>query len=111
MGTGIWQRRAGLAQLRVMGWRPWRLWRALLLETGIVLGVGCITGAVAGTYGQFLGDRWLQLSTGYPAPFSVAGWQTVVLCGFVAVAALAVTAVPGYMVSRTPPHIGLNSTT
>ncbi len=111
MGTGIWQRRTALAQLRIMGWRPQKLWRALLLETGIVLGAGCMTGAVAGVYGQYLGDRWLQLSTGYPAPFSFTGFQTVIVCLLVAIAALFVTAIPGYFVSRTSPRLGLNSMT
>lgn len=111
MGAGIWQRRSVLAQLRIMGWRPLKLWRALLLETAIVLGTGCLVGAIAGTYGHVLLDRWLQLTTGYPAPFSLTGWQTVTICAVVGSAALAVTAIPGYLVSRTPPRLGLASRT
>jgi putative ABC transport system permease protein len=110
MAAGIWQRRVALAQLRIMGWRPQKLWRALLLETGIVLAVGCIGGALAGIYGHFLGDRWLTLTTGYPAPFSLTGGQAVVVCALVASAALAVTAIPGFLVARTPARFGLNST-
>lgn len=111
MGAGIWQRRIVLAQLRIMGWRPWKLWRALLLETAIVLATGCLAGATTGVYGHFLGDRWLQIATGYPAPFALAWWQTASICALVAAAALCVTAIPGYIVSRTPPRLGLNSTT
>jgi putative ABC transport system permease protein len=111
MGAGIWQRRVPLAQLRIIGWRPRKLWRALLLETAIVLGAGCLTGAVAGIYGHYLGDRWLALSTGYPAPFTLTGLQTAAICALVASAALAVTAIPGYVVSRTPARVGLGSAT
>ncbi len=110
MGAGIWQRRVALAQLRIMGWRPLKLWRALLLETGMVLGVGCLSGAVAGIYGHFLGDRWLALTTGYPAPFTFTGFQATQVCLLVGLAALVVTAIPGFLVSRTPARLGLNST-
>jgi len=107
MGAGIWQRRATFAQLRIEGFRSRKLWRALLLESAIVLAVGCTVGAVAGVYGQFLLDRWLLLSTGYPAPFAFAFWPTAATCLFVAAAALAVTLVPGWLVSRTPARLGL----
>jgi putative ABC transport system permease protein len=110
MGAGVWQRRTALAQLRVMGWRPHKLWRALLLETSIVLGTGCLVGGATGTLGHYLGDRWLQQSTGYPAPFAFAPWQSVTICALVVVTALGVTAIPGYLVSRTPPRLGLGST-
>ncbi|MBB4663835.1 ABC transporter permease [Conexibacter arvalis] len=110
MGAGIWQRRATFAQLRIEGFRAAKLWRALLLETGIVLGTGCLTGALAGIYGHWLGNRWLELTTGYPAPFDVTAGQTVLTCVLVAAAALAVSAVPGYLVARTPARLGLDAT-
>jgi putative ABC transport system permease protein len=111
MGAGIWQRRTVLAQLRIMGWRPRKLWRALLLETAIVLGTGCLVGALAGAYGHVLLDRWLRLETGYPAPFVATSWQTLGICAIVAATALTVTAIPGYIVSRTAPRLGLTSRT
>ena len=107
MGAGIWQRRAAFAQFQIMGWKPRKLWRVLLFETGLVLGTGCFTGALMGIYGHLLGNRWLQFSTGYPAPFSVTTWQTVSTCLVVGVAAIAVTAVPGWFVSRAPMRLGL----
>jgi putative ABC transport system permease protein len=110
MAAGIWQRRATFAQLRIEGFRSAKLWRALLLETSIVLGTGCLAGALAGIYGHFLGNRWLQLTTGYPAPFSVSVGQTVLTCVLVAAAALAISAVPGYLVARTPARMGLEGT-
>jgi putative ABC transport system permease protein len=109
MGAGIWQRRAGFAQFRIMGWRPNKLWRALLFETGLILGTGCVTGALAGIYGHLLASRWMQSSTGFPAPFSLTPWQTIATSVLVAAAAVAVTAVPGYFVSRVPVRLGLNT--
>lgn len=108
-GAGIWQRRATFAQLRIEGFRSGKLWRALLLETGIVLGTGCAVGAVAGVYGHWLGNRWLELTTGYPAPFEVALGQTVLTCVLVSVAAVAVSAIPGWFVARAPARLGLDA--
>jgi putative ABC transport system permease protein len=108
MGAGVWQRRAALAQLRVLGWRSAKLWRSLLWESALVLGTGCFVGAAAGTYGHYLGDRWLQHSTGYPAPFALAVEQTIAICALVSFAAAVVAAIPGLLVARTPPHVGLD---
>jgi putative ABC transport system permease protein len=96
MGASIHQRRNVVAHLRILGWRPPRLWRALLLEMALVLGVGCITGAAAGIYGHYLGDRWLQLTT--------------VICVAFAAGALAATALPGWLVARASPRSGLKAT-
>lgn len=109
MGAAIYQRRRLVAQMRIMGWKPPKLWRALLLETALVLGVGCLVGAVAGLYGHYLGNRWLEISTGYPAPFAFSARQTIGLCALLAFTALAVTAIPGWFVSRTPPRVGLRA--
>jgi len=92
MGAGVYQRRGALAQLRVMGWRSQKLWRALLWESALVLGTSCVVGAAAGVYGHFLGDRWLRYSTGYPAPFAFSVEQTIALCLLVSFAAVSVSA-------------------
>jgi putative ABC transport system permease protein len=107
MVAGIWQRRAAYAQLQIMGWRPRKLWRTLLIETGIVLGTGCIAGAIAGIYGHLLGNRWLEITTGYPAPFSLSPGPTILTCVIVGAAAVAGTAIPGYLVARAPLRLGL----
>ena len=41
LSAAIWQRRARLASLKIQGYDTAQLWRALLLESAIVLGVGC----------------------------------------------------------------------
>jgi hypothetical protein len=108
IGAGTWQRRVAFGHLRLMGWRPVKLWFTLLWEAGLVLGTGCIIGATAGAYGHYAGDRWLRRSTDYPASFSVAAGQTVTICLLVFAVTLVVTAVPGVLMSRTPPRAGLD---
>jgi putative ABC transport system permease protein len=107
MGAGIWQRRVALARMRIDGFTPMKLWQTLLLETAVVLGVGCGTGAVTGIYGHLLGARWLELSTGFPAPSVVGLAQPILTSLIVAAVALAITLLPGLLASRTPARVGL----
>ena len=71
LSAAIWQRRARLASLKIQGYDTAQLWRALLLESAIVLGIGCAVGAVLGIYGHALASRALIRITGFPAPFSL----------------------------------------
>ena len=71
----IWQRRARLAAMKSQGFDHWQLWRSLILESAIVLFIGCLDGAVLGVYGHALADRWLRMTTGFPAPFAAGGLQ------------------------------------
>jgi putative ABC transport system permease protein len=107
MGTAIWQRRATLAQMRIQRWTPLAVWRALLAEAALVLLSGCVAGLLAGTWGQLLLDRWLQLTTGYPAPFQLAAGRTVGICTVVLVAALAVIGVIGWLAARAPHSLAI----
>lgn len=107
MGAANWQRRTSLAALRIQSFTPRQLWRVLLLESAIVLGAGCFTGAVAGIYGQLGIDRYLRLVTGFPVAATPAGWQTVETFALVVAAALVAVAIPGWFATRVPPHLGL----
>lgn len=107
MGAAIWQRRVALARMRIDGYMPAKLWVTLLIETTIVLGVGCLTGAVTGIYGHVLGAHWLELSTGFPAPTVIAPLQPLTTSLLVAAVALVITAIPGLLAARTPPQVGL----
>jgi putative ABC transport system permease protein len=107
MGAAIWQRRAALAALRLQSFRPSQLWFVLLLESALVLGIGCLLGALSGVYGQALIDRYLELTTGFPAPFALAGWQTAQTFLFVFAAALGAFTIPGYLAARAPARLGL----
>lgn len=107
MGAGIVQRRTTLARRRIQGYPPAKLRRILLYEAVLVLGTGCATGALLGVYGHALACRHLESVTGYPAPFSLALPETIGACLVVMLTALALASIPGYLVSRTPPEVGL----
>jgi putative ABC transport system permease protein len=98
----ILQRRPRIASLKIQGYDRGQLWRALLLESAIVLGVGCVTGAIFGVYGHALASRALLLTTGFPAPFSLGSLRIFVTLGIVAGIAMFVIAVPGLLASRVP---------
>ncbi len=107
LSAAIWQRRARLASLKIQGYDTKQLWRALLLESTLVLGVGCSIGAVAGVYGHALASRWLRLTTGSPAPFAVDVKEVTITLASLAAIALAVIAVPGLAAARAPARTSL----
>ena len=107
LSAAVWQRRARLASLKIQGYGTSQLWRALLLESAIVLSVGCAIGALAGVYGHALASRWLRLSTGFPAPFSADFGRVLVTLALLAAIALAVIALPGLAASRAPARASL----
>lgn len=102
LSAAIWQRRARLASLKIQGYGTAQLWRALLLESAIVLGVGCAVGAAAGVLGHALASRWLRLTTGFPAPFTVGVAQLLLTLALLAAIALVVIALPGLAAARAP---------
>ena len=102
LSAAIWQRRARLASLKIQGYATGQLWRAVLLESAIVLGVGCAMGAAAGVYGHALASRWLRLTTGFPAPFSFGPGEVFLTLALLAVIALAVLSLPGLAAARAP---------
>jgi putative ABC transport system permease protein len=108
MGNMIWQRRARLARLKLDGRTDLEVWRALVLESVLLLGSGCSIGAVFGLYGQIIGSRAILSVTGFPVVFSFATWIALTSFALVAVVAVAVTAVPGYFVARVRPILGLS---
>ena len=111
MSAAIWQRRPALAALRLQGLRPWQLWRILLAESATIVLTGCLLGALAGVYGQYLVDRYLRLTTGFPTPFSVAGGPALESLLLLATMVLAGVAIPGYLAARVPPALGLREET
>lgn len=95
LSAAVWQRRGMLAALKIQGYDTAQLWRAVLLESAIVLGVGVVVGTVIGIYGHALACRALIRITGFPAPFSVDFVQIAITLSLLAGIALAVIAVPG----------------
>jgi len=106
LSAAIWQRRARLAAMKTWGYDNWQLWRSLLLESTVVLAIGCVDGAILGLYGHALADRWLRLSTDFPAPFSVGAPQVFYTLVLIIAIALAVVALPGFSAARVSPGLG-----
>lgn len=106
LSAAVWQRRARLASLKIQGYDSSQLWRALLLESAITVGVGCAIGGVIGIYGHALAGRWLTLTTGFPAPFAVAVVQVALTLTLITAVALAVIAIPGFAAARVPARAG-----
>lgn len=104
LGAAIWQRRPRLAALRIQGFDSVQLWRALLIEGAIVLSIGSAIGAGLGLYGHALANRFLESTTGFPAPFSIAGVSLALTFALVVGIALAIYLVPGWAAARVSPR-------
>ena len=105
LGSSIWQQRISLASLRVEGTRPSQLRRLLLLEALVMLSAGCLTGALAGVYGQLIIDSYLEHVTGFPVASLVTAGRPFEIFALVVIAVLALAAVPGWIASRVPPTL------
>jgi putative ABC transport system permease protein len=108
MGGMIWQRRPTLAALKVHGFPELELWRALLLESGLLLGTGCLIGAVFGLYGQVLLSRALEAVTGFPVFYSAAALIALGILAAVTAVAIAMLAIPGWLAVRVRPAPGVS---
>jgi putative ABC transport system permease protein len=106
LSAAIWQRRRRLAALKTQGFTSRQLWRTLLIEGTLVLGVGCADGAMLGIYGHALAGRWLKLTTGFPAPFSLGEIGLLLTIALLGGIALSVIAVPGLSAARVSPEVG-----
>jgi putative ABC transport system permease protein len=105
LGAAIWQRRARLAAMKTWGYDHFQLWCSLLLEGAILLSIGCVDGALLGVYGHALADRWLRLTTDFPAPFSIGAEQVLLTLALVICIALTVIALPGFAAARVAPSV------
>lgn len=105
LSAAIWQRRTRLAALKAQGFRRTQLWRSLVLESAVILGIGCTDGVLLGLYGHALASRWLQLTTGFPAPFSLAPQEVLGALAIVTGVTLLVIALPGLSATRVPPRM------
>jgi putative ABC transport system permease protein len=103
LSAAIWQRRERLAALKVQGYDPPQLWRAVLLESAITIAVGAIVGAVIGIFGHALASRFLERSTGFPAPFSLDLLQVLLTLALLTLISLLVIALPGGAAARVEP--------
>jgi putative ABC transport system permease protein len=107
IGNMVWQRRPRLAKLKLEGFPRTDLWRTILLESVLLLAVGCLTGALFGLYGQQLLDRALANVINFPVVYSVAILAALVSLAIVTAAALVIIAIPGYLAAGVPPAVAL----
>jgi putative ABC transport system permease protein len=107
LSATVWQRRMRLASLKLQGYHGGQLWRGLLLESAVMLGVGSAVGAIVGVYGHTLAGQWLTVTTGFPAPFALGVTQVFLTLALVTAIALAVIALPGLAAARVSPRMSL----
>jgi putative ABC transport system permease protein len=102
LSAAIWQRRAYLASLKAQGFDRFQLWRAIVLEAGVLMLIGAVDGTVFGVYGHVLASRWLKQSTGFPTQFSLAEVQVLFTLALVIGIALLVVMLPGLSAVQVP---------
>jgi putative ABC transport system permease protein len=107
IGAMVWQRRQRLAKLKLEGFARTELWAMILLESFLLLAVGCACGALLGLLGQQLLDRALAQVINYPVVRSVAVGTALASFALVTVAAVAVLAIPEYLAARVPAALAL----
>jgi putative ABC transport system permease protein len=107
LGAMIWQRRPRLAKLKLEGFSPTELWATILLESLLLLAVGCASGALFGLLGQQLLDRALSAIVNYPVVHTIAVVTALESLGLVTLAAVAILALPGYLAVRVSAALAL----
>lgn len=107
MAGVVWQRRPLFAALKLHGLGEGELWRALLLETALLIGAGCLAGALFGLVGQLLLDQGLRAITGFPVVYEVAWAAALATTLSVSLAAAAILSLPGWSAVRVRPQAGL----
>jgi putative ABC transport system permease protein len=105
LGSSIWQQRISLASLRLEGTRPFQLRRLLMIEALIMLSAGCLTGALAGVYGQLIIDSYLKHVTGFPVASLVTVGRPIEILALVLIVVLALAAIPSWLASRVRPTL------
>jgi putative ABC transport system permease protein len=104
MASMIWQRRERIASLKCHGFREGVLWRSLLCESTVLLTAGCSIGAIFGLYAQLLGSHFLATVTDFPIVFNIEGVAAISSFALVSCIAVAMLAIPGYLVVRVQPR-------
>jgi putative ABC transport system permease protein len=107
LGAMIWQRRPRLAKLRLEGLPRADLWYTILLESLLLLGVGCLLGAIFGLYGQQLADRALANTINFPVVYSITALTALSSLALMTLTAIAILAIPGYLAASVPASLAL----
>ncbi len=107
MGAMIWQRRPRLAKLKLEGFPHRELWYTIVLESLMLLGVGCFSGAVFGLFGQQLLDRALNIVINYPVVSSVGVIVALTSLALVTASAVLMVAIPGWFAAKVQASLAL----
>jgi putative ABC transport system permease protein len=107
LASSVWQRRGGLAGLRLMGASRLSLQAILLIEATLMLGAGCLTGALAGAYGQVVIDAFLRHVTGFPLASPTTSLRPLEIFALVLAIGLVAGAIPGWLAARVRPALAL----
>ena len=91
----------GQAQAR--GLPATELWRTIMLESFLLVGVGCTSGAIFGLFGQQLLDRALANVIGFPVVYSFGALVAVASLALVTAASVLIVALPGYLATEVLP--------
>lgn len=105
MSTLVWQRRHRFARMKAQGYFTSVLWHALFYESALLLGTGCLMGAIFGVYGQLLLSHALLSVTGFPVVYSTGALAALGSFVLVTAVAAAVVAVPGYLAADVTPYV------
>ncbi len=96
-----------LAKLKLEGFPVGELWRTIILESVLLVGVGCVSGALFGLYGQQLLDRALANVIGFPVVYSFGALTALTSLLIVTLASVLIVALPGYLATGVPPAVAL----
>ncbi|MBS1869432.1 MAG: hypothetical protein JSS99_07185 [Actinobacteria bacterium] len=102
MGAMVWQRRQRIAAVKLLGISTRRVWHALLIETAVLLIVGCTIGALFGICGAQLLNRTLTTVTGFPVQSSLALPVAGTAYAVLALTAFAIAAAASYLAAQVP---------
>jgi putative ABC transport system permease protein len=104
MGAAIWQRRRRFARMKVQGYDARTLWLALICESALLIGAGCLIGACLGVYGQLLLSHALATVTGFPVVYSADAVVALASFLLVTVVGAICIAIPGYRAAGVAPY-------
>jgi putative ABC transport system permease protein len=102
IGALMWRRRQRLARLKLEGFARVELWCSVLIESVLLLSVGCLPGAALGLYAQQLADHTLADVVNLPIVYSLAPLAALRSLGLVMLGVLAIVAIPGYLAASAP---------
>ncbi len=107
MGAMIHHRRPRLAKLKLEGLPRADLWHTILLESVLLVGAGCLIGAIFGLYGQELADRALAQTINFPIVYSITALSVLSSLALMTLTVLVILTVPSWRAASVPPALAL----